>query len=507
MHLPNELRNSTILFVTSNSIEKSALVSALNDCGAKMQRRSIDGLRRLRTGVLAGYPVCLLSAERGSYGLESVGMLLPEVLHILRPQLVVLCGFCYSNPTVGDLHDVIVSNRIVSLVDFIAKEGTLALRSQPKLESTVTDGNLSALIESAFDGFTQDIKRQGLSSKLITGTVYSGEILSEDKNFSADLFKDDESAVGGDMEGHSVAAQCGQREIPWLFVKSPSDNGGGTKGTRNAQVYSAKVAAIASCNLVREFINAKALSVSNDLITAIGNSVLEPTLELLDESTVHELRGSRSYAEKIWEFVNKCSLGDVYDESFKLHLAAVLKEITENSIKHGRSSQVQLRGGALEIALDSDGVLFNPLDELPKMRASGGGQRELESFLNQYGPSGSSLIELSWQSARGTQSLTFKLASEPGDLRRNYFCTLLLTPEDMRDYALGFQSVVDLADCREIWLDVKYAHMSGSDGMLLYTLCEKIPKTVESIFVRGVPPRLVEDLKNHFRFAPRVIFK
>lgn len=47
--------------------------------------------------------------------------------------------------------------------------------------------------------------------------------------------------------------------------------------------------------------------------------------------------------------------------------------MVENSVKWGKSSRVQLRGGAKEIALDSDGIIFNPLAEFPKMKASGGG--------------------------------------------------------------------------------------------------------------------------------------
>ncbi|WP_236192092.1 5'-methylthioadenosine/S-adenosylhomocysteine nucleosidase family protein [Pseudomonas paraglycinae] len=506
MHLPTELQNSVILFVTSNSIERDALISALEDCGAKMKRRAIDLLPRLRVGVLAGYPVCLLSAERGSHGKASVGMLLPDVLQTLKPQLVVLCGFCYSNPAKGDLHDVIVSNKIVSLVDFIAKDGALALRSQPILESLISDEELDTLINSSSYAFAKEIKQRNLSSKFITGNVYSGEIFSEDVGFSNGLFKDDENAVGGDMEGQPVAAQCGQRNIPWMFVKSPSDNGGGTRGTRNAQGYSASVAAIASCKLVQEFINLKKLSVSSELLEAVGNSGSEPTLDLFDETTVHELRGNRSYAAKIGEFVNKCSLGAKYDENFKSHLSAVLKEMAENSVKHGRSSRVQLRGGVLEIALDSDGTLFNPLEEFPKMRASGGGQRELASFIKEYGPSGKSLIELSWQAEQNTQSLVIKFIEETGDLRRSYFCTLLLTQQDLRNYAFELEPLVDLSSCRDVWIDAENVYMSGSDGMLLSNLCDKIPKTVERILIRGVPARLKEELQLHFKFDSRVLF-
>jgi hypothetical protein len=47
-------------------------------------------------GVLDGYPVVLLSADRGSFKEESVGVLLPKILPYLRPKLALLAGFSYG---------------------------------------------------------------------------------------------------------------------------------------------------------------------------------------------------------------------------------------------------------------------------------------------------------------------------------------------------------------------------------------------------------------------------
>lgn len=506
MQLSQELRNRVILFVTSNDIEKSAIISSLEERGAKMKRTAIGLLSRLRVGVLAEYPVCLLSAERGSHGKASVGMLLPDVLQALSPRLVVLCGFCYANPARVDLHDVVVSNRVTSLVDFIAKDGALALRSQPTLSSMINDEQLSKLIGSISRKFQDAISARGLSSKLVTGTVYSGEIFSEDEGFAETLFRADETAAGGDMEGQPVAAQCNQREIPWLFVKSPSDNGGGTGGTQNAQRFSATVAAIASRDLALEFVHASGLSVSKELLTAIGESSPNPALDLFDGVAIQELRGTKSHAGKIGEFVTKCSMVSPYDDNFRLHLTAVLKEIAENSVRHGKANRVQLRGGGSKIALDSDGSFFNPLAEFPKMKASGGGQRELASFLEIYGPQGKALVDITWHADASLQSLIFEFKRQSQDLSQNYFCTLLLTPEDVRNYAFEVVPLAELSSCREVWLDAKSLYMSTSDGMLLSMLCAKIPKTVEHIFIRGVPSRLLDDYREHFKFDARVAF-
>lgn len=506
MQLSQELRNRAILFITSNDIEKSAIISSLEERGAKMKRIAIGLLPRLRVGVLAEYPVCLLSAERGSHGKASVGMLLPDVLQALSPRLVVLSGFCYANPASVNLHDVVVSNRVTSLVDFIAKDGTLALRSQPILSSMIDDEQLSKLVESISHKFHDAISVRGLSSKLVTGTVYSGEIFSEDEGFAKTLFRADETAAGGDMEGQPVAAQCSQRKIPWLFVKSPSDNGGGTRGTQNAQKFSATVAAIASRDLALEFVSASGLSVSKELLTAIGESSPTPTLDLFDDVAIQELRGTKSHAGKIGEFVTKCSLVSPYDDDFRLHLTAVLKEIAENSAKHGKANRVQLRGGRSEIALDSDGAFFNPLAEFPKMKASGGGQRELASFLKTYGPQGKALVDITWHAETSSQSLIFEFKHQFQDLSQSYFCTLLLTPDEIRHYAFEVVPLVDLSNCREVWLDAKSLYMSGSDGMLLSMLCAKIPKTVERISIRGVPSRLWGEYQEHFKFDARVAF-
>lgn len=506
MQLSQELRNHVILFVTSNDIEKSAIISSLEENGANMRRATIGLLPRLRVGVLAGYPVCLLSAERGSHGKASVGMLLPDVLQALSPTLVVLSGFCYANPARVNLHDVVVSNRVTSLVDFIARDGALKLRSQPTLHSMIDDDQMSKLVESISHKFHDAIVARGLSSKIITGKVYSGEIFSEDEGFAETLFRSDETAAGGDMEGQPVAARCSQRGIPWLFVKSPSDNGGGTGGTENAQKFSATVAAIASRDLALEFIRTRGMSVSRELLTAIGENSFSPAIDLLDGIAVHELRGTNSHAEKIGDFVTKCSMVSPYGDDFRLHLIAVLKEIAENSVKHGKANRIQLRVGKSEIALDSNGSLFNPLTEFSKMKASGGGQRELASFLKIYGPQGKALVDLNWHYEYGSQSLTFEFKRQSSDLNESYFCTLLLTPRHIHDYAYNSVSLVELSNCREVWLDAKSLYMSGSDGMLLWTICNKIPKTVERISIRGVPSRLWGDFQEHFGFDERVAF-
>ena len=506
MQLSNELNNRTILFVTSNDIEKDSLISALAVHGTKMRKMTIGMLSRLRVGVLAGFPVCLLSAERGSHGKASVGMLLPEVLQTLRPNLVVLSGFCYGNPGSGELHDVIVSNRVVSLVDFIAKDGLINLRSQPVLNSSIGDEKLAQIVGAIANSFSQDVKKQKLSSKIVHGAIYSGEIFSDDETFASELFRADPTALGGDMEGQPVAAQANQREIPWLFSKSPSDKGGGTTGTRNAQVVSALVAAIAACRLALEFIRCESLTASIQLLEYIGAQQPNSVIDLFDDVAVHELHGTKEYAERIRQFVEKCSLDSNYDTEFRSHLSAVLKEMAENSIKWGGSSRVQLRGEEVEIALDSDGRLFNPLSELPKMKATGGGQRDLASFLERYGPTGTGMVEVSWRAEHGVQSLTFRLKAVNADLRMNYVCTLLLMPEDLRGYALRGVPFGDLSYCTDVYLDATRTNLSGSDGMLLSVLCTKIPKTVEHILIRGVSSRVALDFKKHFTFDLRVEF-
>lgn len=506
MQLANELHNRAILFITSNDIEKDALVAELELHGPKMQRKAIAFLQRVRVGVLGGFPVCLLSAERGSNRPASVGMMLPEVLQTLAPKLVILSGFCYGTPGSGELHDVIVSNKVVSLADFVAKGGLLQLRSQPVLTSSIDDVRLAQMVQSIERGFALDIKGRGLSSRLTGGTVYSGEIFSEDETFAANLFKEDATAVGGDMEGHPVAAGCNQRKIPWLFVKSPSDKGGGTGGTRNAQVLSAQMAAISSRLLASEFIHAEGLTASTDLLDHIGAGLPEPVVDLMDTAPVLELRGSRGYAAKIRHFVEKCSLGKEYDSDFRDHLSAVLKEMTENSMKWGNSTRAQLRGDSHEITLDSDGRRFNPLVEFPKMHASGGGQRDLGSFLKSYGPKGAGLVDVSWADAGGAQSLTFALKATGADLRRNYSCTLLLESEELRGYFFYGVPFPDLSNCTDVHLDAANANMSGSDGMLLSALCGKIPKTVQRILIRNVSARVAADFKQAFSFDHRVAF-
>ena len=199
-------------------------------------------------------------------------------------------------------------------------------------------------------------------------------------------------------------------------------------------------------------------------------------------------------------------MGPVYDAEFRSHLIAVLKEMVENSIKWSQSTRVQLRGGNEEIAIDSDGSVFDPLTQFPKLVVSGGGKRDLDSFLAAYGAAGINVVDVSWHLENGTQSLVIRLKSSISELRGRFFCTLLLSREDARDYALKIEPLVDLSSCREVWLDATYHYMSGSDGMLLSMLCSKVPKTVERIYIRGLDARYVKEYGDHFKFDTRVTF-
>jgi hypothetical protein len=64
----------------------------------------------------------------------------------------------------------------------------------------------------------------------------------------------------------------------------------------------------------------------------------------------------------------------------------------------------------------------------------------------------------------------------------------------------------DLSNCTDVHLDAANANMSGSDGMLLFNLCAKIPKTVQRILIRNVSARVAADFKQNFPFDARVVF-
>lgn len=502
----DEIIGNNILLITSNDLEKTALQEALREQSVNLSKTHQALSSRLKVGVLNGYPIMLLSAERGSFKADSVGVLLPEILLGLKPQLVILAGFSYGKRDSVNLHDVVVSREIVSLVDFKGTNEGIDFRSFPRLSSLVAPELVGSLIKETSASIASVLRKIGLKSELRVGPIVSGEILAEGEAFAERLFAKLPDILGGDMEGQSVATHCAKRNIPWLILKSPSDFGGGTGGTTNGQTYSAKMSAVTAIEFAKAYVPLKKLHCPQSLLSVLSAGVSSPFERLLMTDDKHAVRGTFKYASRIKKFISKLSLEQPYDQDFQDHLIGVIKEIAENAAKHEKSPGVDLRGDSDGVVIEYEGKPFNPIEEFAKMKVSGGGKGEFDSFTASYAADGP-IVNIDWSYVSGKNRVRIRFVGVTSDLRRNFFCSLSLDSDEMREYSLYTNpNFSELAECDTVWLNVEDTIMSLSDGMLLGMLIQKFPKTVNQIIVRGCPKRLIVPYTEKFKYDIRVQF-
>ncbi|MFZ6644024.1 hypothetical protein ACO0LL_30190 [Undibacterium sp. TC4M20W] len=502
-----EIRGNNILIITSNSIEKNALETQL-----KEQNTSLKSLpefsNRVKTGVLNGYPIVILNAERGGFKPNSVGMLLPAVLQNFAPKLVLLTGFSYGCSGRVNLHDVIVTNELLSMTDMEGKDQGIVFRTLPRLVSSTTNEEVIKLINSVKTPFKDAIGTPNSKLQLQHGLIFSGEVFASGAQFSRQLFDSEQDAIAGDMEGHFVASQCVQQEIPWLIVKSPSDFGTGTVGTSNAQAFSASAAAKATICLIQEYVNQNSLTISDELSTFLIDSIQTPY------ERVHVVPSSQ-YAHQIRKFVTNLSLSSIYDDEFHDHLFGVLKEHAENAAKHAKADEVAFRADADGLIFEYGGSSFNPFEQYPLLAAAGGGKREFSAFVSKYG-STEGIVNVGWRYTENRNQLVFKFTKLNADLRKNFYCTMSLTTEEMRTYFFAMRNTFSAAPvginfsqfeaCETLWINVEGGAISDSDVMLLDNLLGMVPKTVPHIVVRGWPKRLIPHHKDMIRSGTRIEF-
>jgi nucleoside phosphorylase len=501
----NEITGNNILFVTSNSLEKYAVEAMLKERGVNLKRIYDSLSSRIKVGILDGYPVVLLCADRGGHKPDSVGVLLPKILPYLRPKLAILAGFSYGRRDSVNLHDVVVSRDVISLVDFKASNQGLNFRSFPQIGSPIQIDDLNDVVNNARPKIVEIVKELGLKLELRVGSMLSGEVMAEGEDFVGPLFANFSDSLSGDMEAQPFAAHCSGQNIPWLAVKSPSDYGGGTGGTINAQAYSAKMSAISSIEIGKNYVKKMKLVCPEDVLSALNAALVEP-VKCLVMPGENDILTNSEYASSIAKFVTMLALPQTYDKNFQDHLIGLIKEIAENAAKHERSSEVYLRGSADGVSVEYDGKPFNLIEKFAAMKSVGGGKGELDSFVQSY-CGDDALANIEWVYADGKNKVVFKFLKLGADLRRNFVCSMCLDVDEIRQYAYGLDvSFSELAQCDTVWLSTENTFVSLSDWFLLLQLARKIPKTVNYIKVRGCPDRLVAGFRERLQADPRIEF-
>ena len=413
----NVLDGNYILLLTSNSVERLAVNKILtNLCDADLRRDT----RGCNLGFLGRQFALHVTGESGISKPLSIGRIAGSLLtdrQFPKPALVLLVGFCWGNPRKAPVGAVILSSHIVSLNE-IHETSNGVERAPRHFQSTLE--LTSALIDSLGVALAPN------EVKVIAGPMGSTETLYQNaasRNLLTSQFPD---LLGGEMEAFGLLPI----NVPWLVVKAVSDLGDGDFN-RDMQPIAARTAAETVRQLVTELSregntfgrNPDAnVSLLEDLMTGDALKLDVRDLAANELNDVLNNRIGRPLQYKLCRYVSVME----YDPEFPSLMCAVLLELMQDAIKHGRANQAIVTLHPTKILIEDDGEGFDPRT-LTGLR---GGARDWHIARERYFDNGAVQFTATQPSNREGNRYVFALPKTTSVLREiKQKCSMQIAPD------------------------------------------------------------------------------
>ncbi|MDK2757409.1 MAG: hypothetical protein KYX66_11780 [Blastomonas fulva] len=361
------------LILTANSVEKLAVDLALAE-----RARADIGRETVGAGLHYADPHIMLHLTGAPGGSQpnSVGRLAKHMLvkPQPRPAFILLVGFGWGDPNKTCIGDVLVATEIASINRRIEQEGTMyqAVRPVNRLPPA--------------SGFASRLQHPAQNFSIVPGPMASLEAFIANNELRDELLAQFPEVVGGEMEAYDFLPDCDQ--IPWAVIKGVSDHGGNDTD-KEAQ----KLAAANAASLVLPLI--RLLAADGHIAAPERSDMRRQGLESaitgkgMSISWRRDTRYLNDYLnDELWEpllFRLDQYAGDDAQEGGMLEaLTALILEIVQNSIRHGRSPSVEIDFNETKVVVSDQAEAF----DLAKLQqsAKGGGDawRALhESYLSQ----------------------------------------------------------------------------------------------------------------------------
>lgn len=228
-----------VAITTATEIEDAALFACLETQGFSPSR-----LLRVGDGVLQEFSrgvtqrIVHIRTSAGSMGVNSAGMVLPNMLQELDVRFLVSAGICFGLKPFKDgkefqkLGDVLIATHIQDY------------ESKRKGETEIPRGERT----SASPGILQATRiarnqTTGMEYQISEGVVLSGQMLVDDEQTVEELRTAFPEAIGGEMEGNAVAGASLFKGRQWILIKGICDWGMGKEDDSQA------IAAERACSL------------------------------------------------------------------------------------------------------------------------------------------------------------------------------------------------------------------------------------------------------------------
>ncbi|AUQ63404.1 hypothetical protein [Phaeobacter inhibens] len=235
-----------VAITTATDSEDTALFACLEEHGFSRSRVLSVGdgvLQEFARGITQR--IVHIRTSAGSIGVNSAGMVLPNVLQELDVKFLVSAGICFGLKPFKDgevfqrLGDVLIATHIQ---DYETKR---------KGEKEIPRGERT----SASPGILQATRiartqTTGIEYKISEGILLSGQMLVDDEQTVEELRDTFPEAIGGEMEGNAVAGASIYKGRQWILIKGICDWGMGKEDGSQA------IAAERACSLaVKAIVN------------------------------------------------------------------------------------------------------------------------------------------------------------------------------------------------------------------------------------------------------------
>lgn len=429
------------LILTSNSKEKEAVNKIMSQ-----RRNLVLGIpnKGASIGVIGGVFVVHITGTSGGSDKFSTSIIVAQ--YIAReqyplPKLVLLVGFCWGNPVMTSIGDILLSKQVVSLNSQIANVQGLKYNSK----YFVSELSISS------ERLCEIANEKGYSLKV--GDLASLELLLSSTDARDKITSDYPNIIGGEMEAFALLPSLA--DVPWLVIKSVSDLGG-SDFNRDEQISASD-----EVSKLLPIIMPKIIS-DNNLDFNMSTSHSKLLLDTLLGGTIKIDRDSFS-SDDINDYLNdmlgpqfmfklsQYSSGVEYDEEFPYILTDFLLETAQNSFKYGKAKSVSVTFNRNNISIYETDKAY----DTAKLSGGNGGARSWNRVKEMYIDKG----DISYSVNGKCQKITLNKVNKHIKRIINE-CSAVIIPSTIRS---GFITEVlsSSEECEEVYVDVTEIFMSS----------------------------------------------
>jgi hypothetical protein len=349
MTFKDGLQDNYVLVLTSNSVERTAV----NEIIQKRKPASIrEPNQGCALGFIANQLVLHLTGESGGSGVASVGRLASSIFKnplLPKPALVLLVGFCWGNPRLTGVGNIILAPVVYSL-------NLQRVISQTRRHVAIVYNSSLHIDESILHLLSKNFAPNLVG--ILSGPLGSLETFYSSETDRDELLSQHPEILGGEMEGYDFLPDC--RNTPWLVLKTVSDTAG-SRFSRDSQAAASRRSAQCLASLLEELgaegclanpeINASTAALI-ELI--IGNTILVDVADISADALNDYLNDT--IGPLLQMKLERYSSNLEYARAFPSTFCDLILKLTQNALRHGKANRVEVSFEETKIVIRDDAI-------------------------------------------------------------------------------------------------------------------------------------------------------